>query len=95
MIPMGLAKAVMVLGEYHDRPAADVDPLLRASGRGRRRDQLEEASRLQARPADEPSVDVLLRQQLRRVGRLHRAAVEDAHLLGDRLAEELGQGARG
>ena len=30
-------------------------------------------------PADEPAVDLLLGEELRRVGRRHRAAVEDPH----------------
>src|SRR5207302_2796259 len=45
---------------------------------------------VQARPADEGAVDVVLGQQVRRVGRRHRAPVLDAESGGHLLARVLG-----
>lgn len=50
---------------------------LRSARRSRRRDR-QEVARDQARPADERSVHIRLRQDRLRIARLHRAPVEDA-----------------
>src|SRR6185503_13137984 len=53
----------------------------RASGAGRGND-LKEIRGLERSTADEATVDVRLRQQGGRIGRVHAAAVKDVHALG-------------
>src|SRR5471032_2033179 len=78
-------------GEHGSRFSAKSPTDSGRSGGGGGRDQVEEAAGLETRAADQPAVDVLLAEELRGIGRLHRAAVEDAHPPGHRLGEELGQ----
>ena len=54
-------------------------------------DDLGEAARVEAGPADQGAVDVRLGQEIGRVGRLDAAAVLDAHLVRGRGVAELGQ----
>ena len=45
-------------------------------------DDGQEIGRLQGRATNQTTVDVRLRQQLRRVGRIHAAAVQNLHAIG-------------